>query len=162
VTDAPETGDRPAAPDSKPILVDTSRDPAVPEPQGDEVVADTVSLVRDDARPMPTAGDYRALGYGVPDHGDGPVPDDQMPGLVYADQRTEDTVHLVDTPVDLPPRPPEQAAEPDPPDPEAVSAEEQGVTAAKDGQPRTSNPHDRRTTKGKAWDKGWASAQPDA
>lgn len=104
MTDTPETGDRQAPPGSPPILVDTSGDPPAVEAQGDRQVTGSVILVNDEQRLMPTAGEYRAAGYTVPDHDGGPVPDDQTPGLVYADQRAaEGTVHLVDTPVVLPP-----------------------------------------------------------
>lgn len=42
---------------------------------------------------------------------------------------------------------------------EVLLAERAGSQAAKDGKGRTTNPHDRRTNLGRAWDRGWASAQ---
>lgn len=40
---------------------------------------------------------------------------------------------------------------------DALAAEAAGREAAKSKQPRSSNPHDRRTTLGRAWDRGWES-----
>lgn len=42
---------------------------------------------------------------------------------------------------------------------EQVVAEHDGREAAKAKQPRSSNPHDRRTALGRAWDRGWASVK---
>lgn len=165
--DAPETGDRRAPVGSAPILVDTSNDPEMPEAQGDRRVEGEVFLVRDERRPEPTADEYRAAGYTVPDHEHGPVEGDQVPGLVYADKRApEGTVILVDkggVPEPIADEETDAAAEPETAEGARADAgaEEQGLAAARTGEPRTSNPHDRRTTEGKAWDKGWSSGQPD-
>jgi hypothetical protein len=191
VTDqSPETGDRPLPPGSPPILVDTSQQPEVPAPQGDSPAPGTVSLVRDDQRPTPTAGEYRAAGYVVPEHDSGPVPDDQTPGLVIVDQRApQGTVIYDSSPAPRPAEPevaeapvderaedvkqepdvePEQEdAAPDADQPNESpesrradeAAERAGRQAARAKEPRTANPHDRRTTQGKAWDRGWDAVQ---
>jgi len=185
VTDAqsPETGDRPAPPGSPPILIDMSQQPEVPAPQGDRHLLGAVILVRDDQRPPPTAGEYRAAGYTVPDHDAGPVADDQVPGLVYADRwAPRGTVILPASEAGEPPaeaaseesaevevekseapaaEPSDETREEAPPvaSPEE-RAEEAGRLAAEADEPRSANPHDRRTTEGKAWDRGWQSVQP--
>jgi hypothetical protein len=189
--DAAETGDRPLSMGSQPILVDTSADPKVPDPQGDRQVENTVSLVRDDQRPTPTAGEYRQAGYLV----SGEVMDDAIPPQVFADQPGPATVHLVDTPPVLPmnrseeaqPSETDEGATPEPdegadsesvpePSPTAESApeqetaeerqagqaaEEKGKQAARAGEPRSSNPYDGRTADGKAWNRGWDYASED-
>lgn len=110
---APETGDRLAPADALPILVDTSAERSATEPQGDRHAPGEVFLVHDERRAAPTADEYRAAGYTVPDHDRGPVAGGQIPGLVYVDQRApEGSVFLVDTPVDLPPKVAELVAEP--------------------------------------------------
>jgi hypothetical protein len=174
----PETGDRAVPPGSQPILVDTSQEHVIPSPQGDAHAPGSVSLVRDDQRPTPTAGEYRALGYVVPEHDGGPVPDDQTPGLVYADQRapqgtvtfaTSAMAQQAAVPAEAAPEPESDGPPPpddspaDPETPEALRADEvaerAGRQAAAAPEPRSANPHDRRTTQGKAWDRGWDSAQ---
>lgn len=40
-----------------------------------------------------------------------------------------------------------------------LAAERAGQEAAEADEPRTANPYDRRTALGKAWDRGWESAQ---
>jgi hypothetical protein len=220
VTDeqSPATGDRPLPPGSPPILVDMSQQPEVPAPQGDQHLPGSVILVRDDQRPTPTAGEYRAAGYVVPEHDSGPVADDQVPGLVYADQRapqgtvtfgtssqppaseqeefaeggviTRGTQALVgeagpetvaqprakhadeaEAKADAEPEPGREGeadaptSETDRPaaSPENLRADEAaeraGRQAARAKEPRSANPHDRRTTQGKAWDRGWDSIE---
>lgn len=159
--ETPETGDRPLPPGSKPILLDR-QEAATPAPQGDQQVPNTVSLVANYDRPAPTAGEYRAAGYVVPDA----VPDYEVPGLVHADQwAPPDTVHLVDQPVVLgAPQTPDETEgpadnEPVSPETQAISDEafQAGKAAAEAGQPRSANPTDGRSAQGKAWAKGWDS-----
>lgn len=53
---------------------------------------------------------------------------------------------------------PQEPAE-DAPDPDEVDHEAQGRAAVEMGQPRSANPYDRRKAEGKAWYRGWDSAE---